>query len=313
MWFWIALGCAVFLAGWFALRWQLSNLVINPKPSLPMEGMKKAQFELYGISDADWEQNWRRREFTLQSRYGYPLACMEIPRREDAPPPDGQERVVVVVHGHGVSHYYSVKYARMFHELGLNVVLYDHRNHGNSGKALTTMGHYEAQDLCTVCQWARERFGANCMLGTHGESMGAATVMLHSAIDHSLAFVIEDCGYSNLRAQIAYVMKTRYHLPTLLFLPSSLLLAWMRTGVRLSSVRPDRAVAQSGETPMLFLHGEADTYVPYSMLEENYRAKQTGLRQKHSFPGAEHARSFYSDPDTYYEVVRDFLRAAGVL
>ncbi|MGN0976329.1 MAG: alpha/beta hydrolase, partial [Gemmiger sp.] len=158
MWGLLLLGIAIFLTCWFAIRWWLSNLVLNPQPSHSLEESKKTQFALYGISDDDWDHNWHREEFRLQSQYGYPLACIYIPRPEEAVPKDGRERIAVIVHGHGVNHYNSVKYAAMFRSLGFHTVIYDNRNHGDSGKALTTMGYYESRDLCTVCQWVREKF-----------------------------------------------------------------------------------------------------------------------------------------------------------
>jgi uncharacterized protein len=69
-----------------------------------------------------------------------------------------------------------------------------------SGKAVTTMGYYEARDLKKVCDYIRAKFSEEIILGTHGESMGAATVMMNAPLDQQLAFVIEDCGYSDLSA-----------------------------------------------------------------------------------------------------------------
>ena len=300
-------------AALFAAEWSLSNIVVNPVQQLNTREKCEDELKLAGLTMRDWEQNWHRRDIAIKSRYGYTLRGAVIPHDSDCAPADGRTRVVVIVHGYTVNQIASLKYAALFRRLGFACIVYDHRNHGLSDHALTTMGRREAEDLATVCDWARDHFGRDCILGTHGESMGAATVMLHSALDRRLAFVIEDCGYSSLKKQLAYVMRTRYRLPPELLLYPSMGVAWLRTGVRFSQVEPARAVARSGNTPMLFIHGDADTYVPFSMLQENYDAKCTGPRRKAVFPGAAHAMSLLSDPERYQRVVATFLRDNHIL
>lgn len=301
-------------AALFAAQWGLSNLVVKPAHQLNTREKCEERLARTGLSLKDWEHNWHREDITIKSRYGYTLRGAVIPPDPASRPAgDSRTRVVVIVHGHTVNLIASMKYAAIFRQLGFVCIVYDQRNHGRSDPALTTMGRREAEDLAAVCSWARKRFGKHCILGTHGESMGAATVMLHSALDRHLAFVIEDCGYSSLKKQLAYVMKTHYHLPPALLLYPCMAVAWLRTGVRFSQVEPAQAVARSGNTPMLFIHGDADTYVPFSMLQENYDAKCTGPRRKAVFPGAEHAMSLQSDPARYRRVVESFLQDQGIL
>lgn len=297
----------------FAAEWALTNIVVKPVHQLDTRDKCEKELTLAGLSLADWEKNWHREDITVKSRYGYLLRGAVIPHDPDCTPADGRTRVVVIVHGYTVNLIASLKYAAIFRQLGFDCIVYDQRNHGMSDQALTTMGRREAEDLATICTWARQRFGQDCILGTHGESMGAATVMLHSAMDKKLAFVIEDCGYSSLKEQLAYVMRTRYHLPPSLLLYPCMAVAWLRTGVRFSQVQPSQAVARSGNTPMLFIHGDKDTYVPFSMLQENYDAKCTGPRRKAVFPGAAHAMSLLSDPARYRRVVETFLRDNHIL
>ncbi|MDD4850212.1 MAG: alpha/beta hydrolase [Gemmiger sp.] len=314
MWMWLLAVLALLVVVLLVAGWLLSDIIMNPKSYEPPAQMHAEEMKKYNINPADWETGWQRQDFTLQSRYGYPLSCTYIPRRADIPLPDGKERVVVVVHGFGVDRFCSLKYAAMFRDLGFQVVLYDHRNHGTSAKKPTTMGYCEARDLATVCDWARARFGQDCLLGTHGESMGGATVMLHSALDHQLAFVVEDCGYCSVRQELTHVMRQDYsYLPEKLLMPIALLIARLRCGVWMQQVEPAAAVAESGDTPMLFIHGEEDTFVPFAMLAKNAAAKTTGIKVVKTFPGAAHARSYAADPAAYRKTVEDFLKQSHVL
>lgn len=304
---WIVLLIVVLiLAVLLVAGWKISDVMLNPKSSTPPEQWHDEEFKMYHLSWEDWNKNWHRQDFTLKSRFGYELSCSYLPRKAELVPADGRERVVVMVHGFGVDRLCGLKYANMFRDFGFNVVLYDHRNHGRSGKAPTTMGAREAQDLETVCAWAREKWGKDCLLGTHGESMGGATVMVHSGMDHNLAFVVEDCGYSSVMKQLLHVMSKDYNFSKAM-LPVSIFVACLRCGTRVDKLVPAEGVANSGNTPMLFIHGEEDDFVPFAMLQENYDAKTTGPKMKKTFPGAAHARSFATDPAAYRATVHDFL------
>ena len=59
--------------------------------------------------------------------------------------------------------------------------------------------------------------------------------------------------------------------------------------------------------PMLFIHGDKDTFVPYSMLDQNYDACASKVKQKLTIHGATHAKSAQADPELYWNTVNDFL------
>ena len=310
VWILLRILAALALVVFFIAR-KLSSMIVHPKTwkysDCIGEEVNRGHFE------RDWfEREFRPEEFTLRSQYGYDLHCALWPHPEGSSFPDGKPRVAVIVHGYTYCLIGSVKYAKIFHDLGFDCVLYDHRNHGLSGKAPTTMGYYEARDLSAVCDWARERFGNDALIGTHGESMGAATVMLQASQDPALSFVVEDCGYSDLRAQLRHNVKQLYHLPYFPFVPLASLLARLRGGVPFKKVVPLDSVAKCDSLPMLFIHGEKDDFVPYEMVHENYGAKP-GMREIKTFPEAEHAASFTSDPQGYRACVTSFLKDAGVI
>lgn len=295
----------VVVAAVFIVSWLLSSLVVRPKVNSYEACFDYA--EKNNRLDRPLFDSYPKEKFTLRSEYGYNLACVLIPKREDAPTfSDGKERVVVIVHGYTSSMIGSGMYTEMFRRLGFNCLLYDHRNHGGSDKAPTTMGYCESRDLCTVIAWARKRFTEDCVIGTHGESMGAATVMMHAPMDDKLAFVIEDCGYSVLCDQLAYNMRAIYHLPRQPFLAIASLFSKLRGGIWFSQVVPKNEVAKCDKLPMLFIHGESDMFVPSYMVNEVYNAKP-GPKMKKTFPGAAHACSYPSDSRAYIDAVDEFL------
>ena len=293
------------------LGWKVSSMVLHPK-NWPYDTIVDEE-EKRGHFTRDWfERNVRLEECTIPSPFGYNLHAAVWPHEGKLAFADGKPRVAVIVHGFTYCLLGGIKYASIFHSLGFDCVLYDHRNHGLSDRALTTMGVREARDLCAVCDWARERFGADAILGTQGESMGASTVMLHAPQDPALAFAIEDCGYSDLNAELRFALTHRFHLPWFPVLAFASLFSRLRGGVFFGSVVPKQALKHCESLPMLFLHGDADELVPFSMLKENYDAKP-GKKQMRVFPGAPHAGCYHADPDAYAAYVTEFLTQNGIL
>ena len=293
------------------LGWKVSSMILHPK-NWPYDTVVDEEEKRGHFTRAWFEQNVRLEEFSLRSPFGYDLHCAVWPHEGDCAFADGKPRVVVIVHGYTYCLLGGIKYASVFHSLGFDCVLYDHRNHGLSGRSPTTMGLLESRDLSAVCDWTRGRFGKDAILGTHGESMGAATVLLHAPQYPALSFVVEDCGYSDLNRELQFALTHRFHLPWFPVLPIASLFSRLRGGVLFGSVVPKRMLRQCESLPMLFIHGDADELVPFSMLAENYAAKP-GVKQMRAFPGASHAGCYHSDPAGYVACLTQFLMKNGIL
>ena len=287
------------------VAWKLSNMILHPRiyayDTVVDEEVKRGHFT------REWfDSNVHLEDFTLRSSQGYDLHCALWLRDNTASFADGRRRVIVLVHGFTYCLLGQIKYAAIFHELGFDCVLYDHRNHGLSGKMPTTMGATEKEDLAFVCAWARAHYGENAVLGTLGESMGAATVMLHAGMDDRLSFVVEDCGYSDLRKLLKSVVTTRFHLPAFPVLPIASLFSRMRGGVLFRDVCPADALKRNATTPILFIHGDADELVPPAMLQACFDAKP-GVKELWLVPTAPHAGSCATDREGYRAHLLKFL------
>ena len=65
---------------------------------------------------------------------------------------------------------------------------------------------------------------------------------------------------------------------------------------------------EKSTVPMLFIHGDADDFVPFDNLQLNYDAKRKGYKEMYVCPGAVHANSYQKDPETYIHKVSNFLK-----
>ncbi len=214
-------------------------------------------------------------------------------------------------HGYGFNRAGSVKYLRYFLERGFDALIYDHRNSGASGGLHTSMGFFEHRDLSLAVGEARRRTGPEGLVGTHGESMGGATVILQAATGDAPDFVIADCPYSDLRRQLAYRLRVEHHLPAFPFLQLASLCTKCRVGYFYAQVSPLGAISESGglpDVPVLFVHGAADDYVPAAMSRDLHAAKR-GRAGLLIVPGAEHAMSIVVDPEGYMKMVDEFLNS----
>jgi fermentation-respiration switch protein FrsA (DUF1100 family) len=296
----------VFMLALFIACWLLSNIILKPKV-IPYDTLLQKEID-DGRMKKELYDSWEKKDFTIKSRYGYDLSCQLINNdksNEQFENPADKRKIAILCHGYTCGKYSSMIYADMFLQRGITVLAYDHRNHGLSGKASTTMGYYEKFDLQTVLDWCYEEYGANLAIVTHGESMGAATVLLHLAIDGRVRCTIADCGYSSLERLLKHQLKTSYRLPAFPFLYVAKLIVKLRTGFWLDDVEPWEGAVHSN-VPILFVHGAEDNYVPYTMSMDMYDMKQ-GKKEIYLAKGAGHAVSCQTNRKEYQDKLNKFL------
>lgn len=193
-------------------------------------------------------------------------------------------------------------------ELGMNVLAVDQRAHGESGGKVITFGIRERLDCQSWAQYAFLRFGPETPIYLAGVSMGAATVLMASALKlpHTVRGIIADSPYTEPEAIIRKVISKDAHLP------AGALLPLLRFGARLFGrfdLRGASALEAVGRTeiPILLIHGEDDRFVPCDMSRE-LAAACAGPHGLETFPGAGHGLSYIVDPERYKKAVEEFMR-----
>lgn len=297
--FWLVLSILLFTL--FIFGFMFSDVAIKPHTH-GYEETYKTQIDCGSIVKEDFEK-LPMEEVYIDSIYGYKLHGIYFDFGH-------LDRVVIICHGITCSLYNSVKYMDMFIKRGFNVLIYDHRNHGRSGGSSTTYGYYEKMDLKSWTDWVCKRCGAGCSIGMLGESMGAATVLQNSAIDDRIKFYIADCPYSDLSTLLKLKLEELYHLPPFPFLYISSLITFLRTGMLFKWVSPIRDLSNV-KTPIMFVHGKDDKYIPPQMSIDMYNAKK-GIKKLYLAPNAGHAESYVKNPEEYDEKVGEFLHSIGM-
>ncbi len=144
----------------------------------------------------------------------------------------------------------------------------------------------------------------------HGISMGAATTMnvsgeqLPSCVS-SIRFV-EDCGYTSVWDEFSYEISEEFHLPDFPLMYTTSLLCKLKYGWSFDEASPLRQVAKC-RAPMLFIHGDNDTFVPSRMVHPLYEAK-TGQKSLWITKGTKHAVSYDDYPEEYVQRLKSFVQ-----
>ncbi len=166
---------------------------------------------------------------------------------------------VVMAHGWGSNKSNMLDRAAVLHD-AYNVVLFDFRNHGQSGQAATTQGVREADDVRAMLDWLQTAKGPE-QIAVLGVSMGGASVLAEADRDDRVdALIVESTHATLASATQARLERAGYPLA----LPGSwaiLLGSLIRTGEDVSSADPIQAVERLDDRPLLLVYGGADTSI----------------------------------------------------
>jgi len=279
----------------------LTRISLNPK-TWDYEESYKNEVDSERIDDS-WFRSLEKEDVYIQSRDGLKLHGLWFPV-------EGSQKSVILSHGYSYSLFGAVKYMKIFHDRGFNALLIDHRYHGLSEGKICTMGHKEKMDHVSWVNWIEDRVGRDTVIGTHGESMGAAIALLHGETDERVHFIIADCAYQSLFDQFRYRLKVDFKMPAFPLLYLGNFFSRLRAGLFYGDVSPLKAVKKI-KVPVLFIHGNADDYTTPSNSINLQKAK-SGPGFIYLVPEAGHTESYETDPDNYRKVVHRFLDNAGV-
>lgn len=217
----------------------------------------------------------------------------------------------ICCHGYTGEPAEMAKWAHRFAKLGFTVLVPAQRAHEFSEGRYVGMGWLEHNDLLAWIHLIVES-DPDARILLHGNSMGAATVMMAAGdprLPRNVVSAIEDSGYASVRMQFIDSARSMFHLPKLLAamcVDAAGLVCKYRAGFDFSDAS---CVEQLKHTtiPMLFIHGAADTFVSPRFLDMNYGACSSLDREKLLVPDADHVMSSAVAPDVYWSKVEGFV------
>lgn len=218
---------------------------------------------------------------------------------------------VLICHGYMGRAEDMVDYAKHFYEKGFNILLPDARGHGDSQGDYIGMGWHERMDILKWIDFILDRH-PHGKIYLYGVSMGAATVMMTSGeeLPENVKLMIEDCGYTSVWDQFAKVLKESFGLKPFPVMQIASIVTRLRAGYTLHEASALRQVEKS-RLPMLFIHGDQDTFVPFSMLDQLYEAAGSQKKERLVIKGAGHAEAMRTAPEEYWGCIDQFTERYG--
>ena len=213
---------------------------------------------------------------------------------------------VITVHGYTSKGIDMSSYAKRFYDMGYNILIPDLRSHGKSEGTSIGMGWIDRLDILKWIDFLlKEHKDAKIIL--HGVSMGAATVSMVSGenLPSNIKAIIADCGYTSVIEQFSHKLKDMYKLNDFPIMNACSFIAKLRAGYSLKQASSLKQVSKS-KTPILFIHGDKDDFVPYKMMAELYDAANCPKEQL-TIKNAGHAKASKIDPKLYWGTISNFI------
>ncbi|MCH4207569.1 MAG: alpha/beta hydrolase [Solobacterium sp.] len=245
-----------------------------------------------------WLSNSVRDEEYLDSYDGLHLHALRITNHADC------HKWMIAVHGCHSCGIELGDYLYEFDQQGFNLLVPDQRGCGMSRGRYTGLGWPEHYDLIS---WINYLVNVDPLaeIVLFGVSFGATTVM-YACGDYLCSNVkcaVEDCGCADINAYIEHNITEEYSVPGKPFMAGVDFFVKQNLHYSLNDVSVSRQLSQS-HTPMLFIHGEADTIIPASMVYDCYYSC-AAPKELFTAPGCGHAMSYTNE--NYFTAVMSFI------
>ena len=213
---------------------------------------------------------------------------------------------IIAVHGYNRNSMKMCGRIRNFYTMGYNLIIPDLRGHGKSEGKYIGMGWHDRKDLLKWIDYIISE-DENCEIILYGVSMGASTVMMTCGeeLKNNVKAAIEDCGYTSVWDQFAYILKLKFNLPQFPIMHIANIIVRIRAKYDIKEASCIKQLAKA-KIPILFIHGDKDTFVPFYMLKKVYDSAKCE-KQMLIIEGAGHSRSNKVNPNLYWKTINDFL------
>lgn len=248
------------------------------------------------VRDQDFE-NWEMTSYDGLQLQGYYLKAEEE-----------TTKTVIFAHGYlGRATDMGMFGQYYYEELGYNMFTADLRGHGNSDGDYIGFGWHDRLDYLEWINKVIEEQGEDTEIVLHGVSMGAAAVLMASGEDlpDNVKAIVADSPYTSVYDMFNYQMGRMFHLPAFPMLPSTSVVTKIKAGYSLQEASALEQVKKS-ETPILYIHGNGDTFVPTQMSKELYENTKSKADMI-IFDHAGHGEAFVTHKERYIDKLTSFL------
>ncbi len=175
--------------------------------------------------------------------------------------PANSKHTLLLLHGIHLSKPYLIPFAKAFQEMGINVLLPDHRAHGESEGKWITYGKNEVQDIIQIVEWLEKEkpFEKLSMFGiSYGSIIGSQAGL---KIKHKFNAFVFQSPYTNLDLIIRWTIIKKLGSWAKIMMPAVRLWVKLLAGFWLNEVDVISACSKL-DKPTLFIAAEKDEICP---------------------------------------------------
>lgn len=221
---------------------------------------------------------------------------------------DSAQCAIIMAHGWGVTWANMLKYVPAIADCGCDIVMYDHRAHGESGGEYGTGGINESKDLLTVTDWVQNKYNfSDDQIGWFGSSWGAVAALTAGAEEKDVAFIIADAPFQNWYSAVFERAVKDYGEGINLLAPGVMRVVNWRSGVDYKDASTLN-LADQIEEPVLLIHSK-DDQATGSIQSVNISKKLNNRSVFHHTQwGNKHVMDVINNTEEFKQLVNDFLK-----
>lgn len=260
-----------------------------------------SDFWQFTADNNEWVKQQPVEEINRMNIRGDNLKGYFLPAKEES------DVFVLFAHGYRSSHEGDpVNFERFYHEQGYNFMSVDHTASGGSEGNFVGFGYFEAEDMLDWIYYLIDRFGEDIKIILHGVSMGGATVCnMASRVPKQVKLIVSDCAYTSAMEEFVHTANGAGVKKTGGLIKAFNLMNKVLAGYDLKETDVRESIKRS-RVPMLFVHGDADDFVPTHMVYDLY-SNCTQDKDLFIVKGAKHAQSIMVDKEGYENKLREFI------
>ncbi len=280
--------------------YSLSDQVLDPESSMELTQQR--------IIDK-WGSNYETEmshlpapiEISIPSPAGYQLHGQYFAASDTA------DCAIILCHGWTSNWAGMLRYAQAVQPCGCDMLLYDHRAHGQSGGTYPTGGIRESEDLIAVTHWLQHNKNYELdQIAWLGASWGAATALQAGAADTDVAFIIADSPFEDWYAAISERAVEQYGDAAHTLLRAVMQIVNWRSGIDYHDASALSA-ADDIDEPVLLIHSAGD--------QETHSAQSIHIAERlndrsvfhHTQWGNDHTADVRNNMVDYQALISDFI------
>ncbi|MEO9482089.1 MAG: CocE/NonD family hydrolase [Ekhidna sp.] len=205
-----------------------------------------------------------------------------------------------------------LKYYPVVDDCNCNIIMYDHRAHGESGGKYPTGGIKEADDLLLVTDWAVQTKGYNWnQIAWVGSSWGAGAALIAGADDRNPAFIVADSPYQDWYTAIFERAILDYGSWINGIAPAVMMWVNIRADIDHKEASPMQAAKNIVE-PVFLIHSKADPKTNSRQSANIASNLNESSEFHHTEWGNIHVMDVISNQKDFKEMLQDFIRQNNI-